>query len=297
MDDDFGIGESSWEGDVPFVLASHFVGVVRHCGSEAGNYGIRKGTRVASIVKWRSGSKSLTVPASKLAIVPNQLDAGDVATLVAVYLPAFQALYHGQRRRIRYSRQSLKGRTVLVTGGGNLVGQAVIRLARWAGAEVYVTANRAHVPLLSKLSSVTILDSAPSKWLPKVKGKLDVVVDFEFPRHLDAVYEAVGPEGRLVCVSHKRQSVETSGWMEGLEDIYESCRLTFINRASLYNFEENFENVPDLARHDLKFLMKLLTTRQIRPQIDRYIHFKDVASIRADVTENRPLNGAIVCEP
>jgi NADPH:quinone reductase-like Zn-dependent oxidoreductase len=297
MDDDFARGESCLEEDVPFVLGSHFVGVVRYCGSEAEKYGIRKGMRVASIVKWRSGSKSLTVPASNLAIVPNQLDAGDVATLVAVYLPAFQALYHGQGRRIRYSRQALKGRTVLVTGGGNLVGQAVIRLARWAGADVFATAQRAHVPLLSKLSSVKILDGTPSKWLPRVKGKIDVVVDFEFPRHLQALNEAVGPGGRLVCVSRKSHSAEKSGWIEGLEDIYENYRLTWINHASLYNFEENFENVPELARRDLKFLMKLLTTRQIRPQIDRYIHFKDVANIREDLTENRPLNGAIVCEP
>lgn len=130
-----------------------------------------------------------------------------------------------------------------------------------------------------------------------VKGRMDVVVDFEFPKNLQAVNEAVGPGGRLVCVSQKSHLAETSGWIEGLEDIYESCRLTFINCASLYNFEENFENAPDLARHDLKFLMKLLTTRQIRPQIDRYIHFKDVASIRADLTENRPRRGAIVCEP
>jgi len=66
-----------------------------------------------------------------------------------------------------------------VTGGASLEGQAVLRLARWAGAsELYVTAPRDHFSVLKKLSGVTVLDDDPEAWLPFVENRIHAIVDY-----------------------------------------------------------------------------------------------------------------------
>jgi NADPH:quinone reductase-like Zn-dependent oxidoreductase len=296
MDADLQQATSCWEDTLPFIVGNHFVGVVRHCGSEAEGLGIRKGTRVASIVNWKSGSKSLTVPAANLAIVPSQLDAGDVATLVAYYLPAFQALHHGQPRRNRYSRNRLTDKNVLVTGGGALLAQAVMKLARWAGAKVYATELSHHDDIMGPPSSVVLLEGDPGSWPSGTALSMDIVVDCDYPRNFDVVRLAVAPKGRLVCISNKKSSTKASDWMMRLAEFYDNYRLSLVPRASIYDFEENFERYPDRARYDLSFLMKLLATRQIRPKIDRYIKLKDVPRVHDEI-QIRPPGGAIICEP
>jgi NADPH:quinone reductase-like Zn-dependent oxidoreductase len=297
LDADIQQAASCWENTLPFIVGNHFVGVVRHCGSEAEELGIRKGTRVASIVNWRCGSKSLTVPAANLAIVPSQLDAGDVATLVAYYLPAFQALHHGQPRRNRYSRNRLSGKKVLVAGGGALHAHAFMKLALWAGAEVYATKSSHHFDILGRMRSVIVLDDDGSRspWPSENGGFMDIAVDFDYPRNFDFTRFSLAPTGRLICIRNKISSRIASDWMLGLEEFCDNYRLTLVPRASLYDFEENFEHHPDRTRSDLNFLMKLLATRQIRPQIDRYIKLEDVPRVHGEM-QTLPPGGAIICD-
>jgi len=86
-------GVSSEEVTFPFVIGSNFCGVVHHCGPLAEELGLRPGVRVASILKWGANSKFVVAPARNLCVVPNQLDAADVCSLISSYLPAFQVCF------------------------------------------------------------------------------------------------------------------------------------------------------------------------------------------------------------
>lgn len=285
------------EDKFPFVLGSNFVGVVHHCGPYPEEMGFKPGMRVASVVQRGSNSKYVSIPASELTIVPKQLDAAEVAALISTYLSAFQALHHGRPPVLRYSKTSLEGKRVLVTGGARLEVQAVLRLARWAGAsELYVTAPRSHFKALEKLGDdVCVLDEHPDDWLPVVDGLMDVVVDYEFPRHFWEIKSALASKGRLVCVA-RRRGAEEDGWLAGLESFLECYHLSLVKRASLFDFVESYVNDRYQAREDMDFLLNLLLTRQIRPPVDRYIKLADIPQAHKDM-QTLPQEGAIVCEP
>lgn len=280
----------------PTTLENIVVGVVQRCGPEARDLGLRPGFRVASMLKCGAASKFVTVPVLNLCLVPKQLDAGDVAALISSYLPGFQALHHGRPKSIRYRRDCMKGMKVLVTGGATLDGQAVMRLARWSGAQVFVTAPQHHFPILEKLSAVTVMDDDPRVWLPELHKKMDIVVDYEFPRDFYSIRKVLAPKGRLICLNPRQRLHSIGSWMAGLEEFFERYQLSMIKRASLFDFAESFALHPEEVRCDLTFLLKLLATRQLRPRIDRYIKLRDVPRVRSEI-QGRPHAGAVICEP
>ena len=268
----------------PFVYGSNFVGVVQQCDDDAEELGIKAGSRVASIVKWGSNSKCVSIPPDQLVVVPKHLDAGDLACLIACYLPAFEALHHGRARPYRYSRRCLKGRRVLITGGATVEAQALIRMAQLAGAaKIYVTAPVEHHLLIEKKQAGALFED-PDDWLQDVAGRMDIVIDYLFPRNFLSVCEALTDGGRLVSVPPGRTS------------ILERCQLSTMERATLFDFGEYVAKYRDEIWEDFNFLLGLLEARQIRPQIDRYITLKDIPAVHKEM-ETSPLTGAVVCEP
>lgn len=281
----------------PFVLGSNFVGVVHHCSPMAEEIGIKPGIRVASLVERGADAKYVTARADQLITVPKKLDAAEVSALISTYLPAFQALHHGRSRPYRYSRRCLKGRKVFVTGGARLEVQAVLRLARAAGAkELYVTAPRDEFSILRKIGNVNILDDDPDEWLPVVENEMDIVIDYEFPKNLWSVYCAMSEKGRLVCINHKRSSGEKD-LFSNMAKFTERYQLSLIEGATLFDFAESKELYPDEMKEDFMFLLRLLSTRQIRPRIDRYITLADIPEVHKELQKRPASNGAIICEP
>ena len=281
-------GEEEEKLRYPFVCGSNFVGIVHYCGENADDYGIDLGSRVAAIVKWGSNTKYVSIPPEHLWVVPKNLDASDIACLISSYLPSFEALHHGRARPYRYSRSCLKGRRVLVTGGGTVEAQALVRLAKYAGAEVvYVTCPKSHRSLVSKSQAVP-LSQNPDKWLENLKGRMDIIVDYGFPRSFTSVRQALSEQGRLVCV-HKSH-------VGGASSVVDRYQLSTIPRATLFDFELYVQKYRDELRDDLNFLLSLLDKRQIRPRIDRYIALRDVPATQ-EAMKSKPLTGTIVCEP
>jgi NADPH:quinone reductase-like Zn-dependent oxidoreductase len=285
------------EDDVPFpfALGSNFVGIVHRCSPEAERLGITPGTRVAAIVKWGSNSKYVSAPVENLVVVPKEFDAADMACLLSTYLPAFLALHHGRARPYRYTDTCLKGRRILVTGGATLEAQALIRLAHLAGAsEIYVVAPNEDFPVLKKLQCA-VLGEHPDEWLHIVENRMHVVIDFDFPHNFSAVCASLATRGRLVCSSPITNSIE-KGWLPELESIYEYSRLSMMKRATLFDMVENAQTYDGEVVEDFRFLLKMLSTRRIRPNIDRFINVKDVGKAHEEMMTTA-LTGAIVCEP
>jgi NADPH:quinone reductase-like Zn-dependent oxidoreductase len=217
--------------------------------------------------------------------------------MLGSYLPAFEALYHGSTTRAaRFSHRVLKGKRILITGGATLEAQAIIRLARYAGAsEIYVIAPREHFEVLNK-QHVTVLDDHPTDFLPVIRDKMDIIIDYEFPRNFMFISQALARKGRLVCVTPKRSVLDSSNCVSDVMSFFERLEVSLMKRASLFDFSEYYTMNPEVVYKDLNFLLKLLTTRQIRPNIERFVKLCDLPKAHREM-QTRPLTGAVICEP
>ena len=303
-------GESKLPGDdmsePDTILGSNFVGVViRCCKQVEERYNIEPGDRVASMVRWGANAQYVSIPAEHLIQVPRHLDSADIASLISFYLPAFEALNFGRGRRFRYLNTSLSGKKVLiVTEGATLGVQSLISLARVQGSrEIFVAAPKEHHKLLRKLGVAT-LDEDPSDWFSAVVNTMDVVVDMAFPKNFSAVKQTVTHEGHLICnPKSKAEAKDPGGWsctpsvpME-LDYLLERYQLSFMDHANLFDYKEYVTQFRSEVFEDMRFLLELLSTRKLRPKVDRFITLKDIPSARKELKRSRPLAGAIICEP
>jgi len=277
--------------------------VLRCCEQTEARYSIEAGDRVASIVHWGGNAKYVSVPANHLISVPRHLDSADIASLISFFLPAFETLNFGRPRPLRYSSASLMGKKVFITSdGASLEVRALIQLARVQGSrEIFVTAPVEHHELLRKLGVAT-LNENPGEWLSFIANTMDVVVDMSFPKNFSAVRSLVAKEGCLIC-SPRPQHKDLDCWSctptvpAELSYLLERSQLSMMDRATLFSYSEYVSQFRPEVYKDLDFLISLLSKRRLRPNIERFITLRDLSDAYKEVEENRPMKGAIICEP
>lgn len=232
---------------VPFVLGSNFVGVVHETSSETSHW--RLGRRVAGLSLGGSNARYLTTTTERLFDVPKNLDASEIACIQSVFLPAFQALQHGQPRPWRYSDTSLRKKRILITEGDLPETLAILRMAHYGGAqEVYVVAERDRHKALRQMNSIP-LDVHGDDWGPMVAENMDVVVDFDFALNGKAAYRALAPNGRLVWSRHPDKREKTTGHSCYANDnLWEQTKMCLLERASLYDLYESWNEHPHSFR-------------------------------------------------
>ncbi len=81
------------------------------------------------------------VPSSNLGMLPDSASFDLGASLGVPFLTAHRALTVTEGGAFRLGPGSLRGRTVLVSGGAGAVGNAAIQLARWSDATVITTVS------------------------------------------------------------------------------------------------------------------------------------------------------------
>ena len=241
------------------LISSHFVGLIQKTTDDPRE--LRDPNRekltslVTSIQKCPYKARYINVPYTDLIPVPGGIDPGEAVSIISTFLPAFEALHHGDRRErgCRYSPTSLEGKQVLITGGDCLEAQAAVRLAVWAGAAGVFIVNSGKI--LSKRihgGHVAVLSEDPKAWLPVVQGDMDLVIDFEYPRSFQSVIAAMARKGRLVCKypekdSHQHDSPTFMSKLVG------QSALCAMSRASLFEFDDyvktNMEDVKVSCRH------------------------------------------------
>ena len=134
----------------------------------------RIGRRVAGLPLKGGNATYITATTDQLFDVPKKLDASEVSCMLSIYLPAFQALHHGQPRPWRYSQETLQRKRVLITGTSSALPEtwAMVRLAQYGGAsEVYVVCEREQHSTLRQHLYAIPLDVHMDDWLPSSSGK------------------------------------------------------------------------------------------------------------------------------
>jgi NADPH:quinone reductase-like Zn-dependent oxidoreductase len=274
-----------------------------------------------------------------------------VAVVVAAFLPAFQALHHGQRQKriYAYTPTALEGQRVLIlahTGKSSNLSQslvdaqvqAAVRLALLAGArDVHVTVPKignAKKHIFSGDYRIRLLETPPEDWIPILKSRMDLILDYTGGSCMDVVDTVKARKGRYVgCVDddcgsaaiHCREegpySTKKSSWTESLaicpggtngcgsplpegKDLKHLVEWTAfcmnMENASLFDFYYNWKQDQRLAEHDFNFLLGLLSRRLIRPHVAMIIDIEDFPKPNLSKKQSRKpkvITGAVVCEP
>jgi NADPH2:quinone reductase len=174
----------------PFTPGYELVGVVEELG--AGCSRLRVGDRVGALTVWGADAERVCVPESGAVDVPEDLDPGEVLSLLFPYMTAYQVLHRTAKAR--------SGETVLVHGAAGRVGVAALELGALAGLRLFGTCSARDRHKVEARDAVAI-DYRNEDFLARVReeaGGVDVVVDsLGGPISLRS-FRALRPGGRLV---------------------------------------------------------------------------------------------------
>lgn len=174
----------------PFTPGYELVGVVEELGPGCTRLG--EGDRIGALTVWGADAERVCVPESGTVDVPEDLDPGEILSLLFPYMTAYQVLHRTAKAK--------RGETVLVHGAAGRVGIAALELGALAGLRLYGTCSARDRAKVEVLGAVAI-DYRNEDFLKRVRdeaGGVDVVVDsLGGPISLRS-FRALRPGGRLV---------------------------------------------------------------------------------------------------
>ena len=231
---------------LPFIPGSDVVGTICEIGNEAvriGGYQI--GDRVAAVVPSGGNAKYITLKYDDVIRVPGGVDPVIALSLSSTYVPAREALDLARKMNTPFTDAN-----ILVIGGNGPSGLATIELAGLEGANVYTTADERHHDYLTELGA-KCFPIDPKKWLPTLKGKMDVVIDSVCLDGFESSALALNREGLLVCTGMSALYTQGNIPAFGLRDIrdmkafYVKMRAKYVMNSIYYDKMEKFRTAPN----------------------------------------------------
>ena len=290
----------------PFIPGCEVVGTISNIGKSARNEGYRVGDRVVGMSRTGGGNAYYTKLNFKnvAPIISTKIDAADAACLVNVYMTAYQALRVGKK-----DGTPLTEANVLITDGWSPIGQAAVALAKLEGANVYVTTSDSRHDEYLKTLGVKCLPLAPSKWLYKLKGKMDIVIDNTCFDTYESSWKALNPNGVLVCTgmtsiySFEHSTGGGCGGCEALGDFrdyhakWASIKARYMmSQTKFHDLSESFQADPKKYQQELKYLCFLVENGTLKPNIAERVNIEEVPDAQRYL-ETGKANGTIVCLP
>jgi NADPH:quinone reductase-like Zn-dependent oxidoreductase len=210
---------------VPVTPGTDVVGHIVTIGSAVGEHGqvpfpFALNDRVAALVRTGGNARYVSVPSNRLVRLPAgvHFDAAEAVAMVSIYTTAYQTLKRIKQKKNRLDANgklkesnlnvfSLAGSTVLVIGGMNAVGQALLQMCQKAKADkIYATGPvHRHSYLQHVLGAIPLPEKG---WLEQVEHEIEGKMDYVFDGvnediWLDTSYRALKPvTGELVCYGH-----------------------------------------------------------------------------------------------
>jgi NADPH:quinone reductase-like Zn-dependent oxidoreductase len=180
--------------DFPITPGVDVVGNIVKCGNKVRSFYV--GDRVAALVRFGGNARYICVSEDDLVEVPWSCESAEAVCMVSTYMTAYQAL-----RMVTNDNFSLNGKRILITGGIEPVGQALVQLCLRANAgEVYATAPEFRHRYVKSVLGVNPLPLDPNDWLPIIKGKMDIVFDATCQDDFSSSYSALQRNGTLICL-------------------------------------------------------------------------------------------------
>mmetsp|Transcript_24407 Transcript_24407/g.43723 ORF Transcript_24407/g.43723 Transcript_24407/m.43723 type:complete len:713 (-) Transcript_24407:159-2297(-) len=290
----------------PFVPGCEVVGIISNIGKAARQEGYRVGDRVVGLTRNGGGNGYYAKLTTKnvAPVTSTAIDPVDVVCLVDVYMTAYQALRVGKK-----DGTPLTDANVLVTDGFSPIGQAAVMLAKLEGANVYVTTTETRQDEYMKTLGVKCLPLAPSKWLHKLKGKMDIVIDNTCFDSYDSSWKALNSKGVLVCTgmtsiySFQDFSVGGGGCCDAFGDLrdyqakWAALKARYMmSQTKFHNLWESFQSNPKKYHQELKYLCFLVESGTLKPKIAERVSIEEIPDAQRYL-ETGKANGTIVCLP
>jgi len=287
-----------WSGQIslPNITGFDVVGSIVKMGSkveEKREFEI--GDAVAACCRTGGNARYIVIASCNLTRIPGNIDSAQAVSLVTTYMTAYQALHRVKPRR---RKETLEGINILVTGGNGPTGQAIIELGFRAGAsKIFVTADKQYHSSLYD-QGVCPLPLDARKWLPLVKGKIDVVIDGICEDGYASPRAALNNHGHLIIIGMTlvMNASERGFFGSPIDAKMQSISTKFMTQTSTYDAYDSSISKPKEWKHDLGYLMALLAAGKISPKILFRIPLEDVAEYH-ETLETGSIDGIIVCKP
>lgn len=267
-------------------------------GEVSESHQFKQGTMVTALKKYPIDTRFLSIRSESIIPLPAKQDPGEASAVLSTYLPAFAMLHHGSRNREnRLSSSALEGQNILLIGGDVVEQEALIKLAFMGGAnKVSVLPVSQDGPALERRRfgrvNLNVLPANPEAFLPQLEESMDLVIDLSFPLHFASIKSTPKPTGRLVA---RKNEPNRNIMARTVSNMVHQVALFMVPNSFLFDFDCLSVNHNGDVKRDIQYLFQLLSTRRIRPNIDRFITRDDIFKATEEL-QNHPAAGDVICE-
>jgi len=293
----------------PFTPGYELIGVVEALGANCSR--LKVGDRIGALTVWGADADRVCVPESGAVDVPEDLDPGEVLSLLFPYMTAYQVLHR--------TAMAKSGETVLVHGAAGRVGIATLELGAAAGLRLIGTASARDCAKVERLGAVAI-DYQSEDFLARVRELTDDGVDIVSdslggPISLRS-FRALRPGGRLVVFG--RYSTLSNGrkdwpavikWYAAIATLWLWARLSPRRRVCAYHVQKYREIAmrrggavggepqdPAWFREDFRVLIDLLREGKIHPVVAERLPLSEARHAHEQLEESAA-KGKLVLVP
>jgi NADPH:quinone reductase len=292
----------------PFTPGYELVGIVEELGPDCSR--LKAGDRIGALTVWGADADRVCVPESGAVEVPEDLDPGEVLSLLFPYMTSYQVLHRTAKAR--------RGETVLVHGAAGRVGVAALELGAAAGFRLYGTASARDRTKVEALGAVAI-DYRNEDFLARVReeaGGVDVVADsLGGPISLRS-FRALRPGGRLVVFGrydtlrngHKDWPAVVK-WYAAIAAVWAWDKLSPRRRVFAYHVQKYRDTAtrrggavggepmnPEEFREDFAALLDLLRAGKIHPTVAERLPLAEARHAH-ELLESSASKGKLVLVP
>ena len=259
--------------DIPGL---EFAGVVEEVGPEAGR--LRAGERVFGITGGGAQAEYIVAPESTLAVVPQNLDWAEAASIPEAFITAHDALF---------TQAGLEaGERLLVHAAGSGVGLAAVQLARAAGAITCGTSRTSEKLERAReygLDEAVAVEDDPARMIEAVRewsagAGVDCILDLVGAKYLAANLDVLALKGRLLLVG------TTGGARAELDfGVVMRKRVTIIGTVLR---SRSTEEKAAATRRFEKHVLPLIARGLVRPVIDKIYNMEEVREAHTRLESN-----------
>jgi NADPH:quinone reductase-like Zn-dependent oxidoreductase len=275
----------------PCVVGYEVAGTILEFGE--GVAGLSHGQRVFAGTQFGGYASQVSVPASDVLALPDELSFEQGAAIPVNYATAWAGL-------VGYGNLQ-PGERVLVHSAGGGVGIAATQIAKRIGAEVVGTASPGKHERIRELGVDQAIDYTRSGW-ERGAGRFDVILDAIGGKSFRTGYSLLAPGGRLVAfgasalVAGQRRNLVTAlrtvirmPRFNLIKQMSESKAVIGLNMLTLWKDRGTLQ--PWIAP-----LREMLDDGTIKPVVAGDFAFEDAGAAQTMITERRNV-GKVVLTP
>jgi NADPH2:quinone reductase len=294
----------------PFTPGYELVGVVEELGPGCSR--LHEGDRIGALTVWGADADRVCIPESGAVDVPEDLDPGEVLSLLFPYMTAYQVLHRTAKAK--------PGERVLVHGAAGRVGIATLEIGAAAGLRLIGTASAGDQAAVERLGAVAI-DYQHEDFLARVReltdgDGVDVVSDsLGGPISLRS-FRALRPGGRLVVfgrystISHGHKDwLAVIKWYAAIAALFVCAVLSPRRRVSAYHVQKYRDTATrrdgavggepqdaEWFREDFRVLIDLLREGKLHPVVAERLPLSDARHAH-ELLEQTASKGKLVLVP